>query len=1640
MALQNCMDSLNVLLSIPTSSHLAYLVLALEAMLTTVIIWKVPFTNVDWESYMAQVDLVLQGEYDYQQIHGPTGPIAYPAGFCWFYGVFRRMALDVWQVQIVFAGLYLATMLVLKEIYRKADAPLWAFALCMLSKRSHSVFVLRLFNDAVAQFFCYAALLLLLNGRHLRSALAYSLAVSIKMQPLLVCPVMGLCLVLEGGWHRAASCISAMLALQMFLAQPYLQVNWWGYLARSFGGPGDLQHAWSVNWRFLPELWFQSRGFALALLLAHVALLLLFAEFRWIPGGFLSKRIRRWKSEVKLDPGMVVSTWFSCNFIGVACLRTMHFQFVVWYFHTVPFLGAWALRRFSPLLRCLATALLTAMVELPFLLTSSGHVRGPDGRFWRTQGVPTAYGSLLLQLAHGLLLALLVAAPRAKIFNKAPAAFRLLGSSLERARVKIPPAKPDAASPITPEPQLGRKAHGRGVAYLLTFFQGRHGLIVLNWSAVSRVTDSTQAVQATDLLPEFGYQKGQVFVAEHTCMKRLKATAQSASAALALFGMAFNAEVNLVLNPQLQLEEYPLKRYYREAADVALPHGDVVSLPKYLLYTGELPAELDPKPDSSERRELQTVLGMLVLADRFQVPGFGEVFEPRLRQLIRFDSSMATGLMTCTGLGLPWNTEYKQCLAKASSAAANPKNIEVDDALQQVEERVLQHIPADTIKGLAARAWVFYLLAAKIQLSMKGKKEAEWYAGRKFSQTGDPYQSSQKPLAWPGTHWTHSGLPTNPAVGRGTAEFALSTQPLGFATGAIGGFDRSAVEGQAMILGDEGWPVATAKGMQFEITGKGALEASDDTIVMGNLGYFQVRGNPGFYGASLKPGSSNETFELVTSEDLENEESPMRHGLRSVRRFGASTRGDFATTSLRGAGRLDPGRRKRAWREDCTRVWGNLYDYSLARYVDNHSPVIIRCPRHGTFTLRPRDHVQRRFGCPKCGSSLPGSMQETAAVLGRERAPPRLGQHVLRSSTVAAQIAALALPEANTGGAASAAPRWVAEIGVGAGALTAALLRRAECRGVFGFELDDQILQKGLRPGGALHRASVEVLDLQAARLEASPLRRAWPEPKSRCVVFKGNVLDAGSLPGQCQVVVGNLPYRISSALVRKLLLQDPPLERLVLMVQEEFAQRLLARPGSPKWGRLSALVAASCKFDEAAEESLGAAAVLRVGPEHFQPPPKVESAVVLLQPKATPPVHLPSLERLLRLLDAPGAKALALETALAEAEDLELPPRWRLSLAQRRLDPTAPVASLELEHFVALAQVSSYITPPAQLRVKMRPGKSHEDLFAEEANAGNAGNAAVRLRASEEEASARSSVLAPSASRGSWALYSRQPGVVASGHLYEKLLGIMILSVRNTTQNPLHFWFIDNFLSPSFKAFIPLMAERYDFKYDFVTYKWPSWLNPQSEKQRLIWAYKILFLDVLFPQDVPKIIFIDADQVVRADVKELWELDLKGNVYGFVPMGDSNPDTEGFRFWKQGYWKSHLGEKRYHISALFVVDLVEFRRTSIGETLRGVYNQLSRDPNSLANLDQDLPNFAQHQVPIFTLPTEWLWCETWCSQETKKHAKTIDLCQNPLTKEPKIVMAKRIISEWQTYHDEVQRLQEQFQSAAVPTSGKAEL
>jgi UDP-glucose:glycoprotein glucosyltransferase len=278
----------------------------------------------------------------------------------------------------------------------------------------------------------------------------------------------------------------------------------------------------------------------------------------------------------------------------------------------------------------------------------------------------------------------------------------------------------------------------------------------------------------------------------------------------------------------------------------------------------------------------------------------------------------------------------------------------------------------------------------------------------------------------------------------------------------------------------------------------------------------------------------------------------------------------------------------------------------------------------------------------------------------------------------------------------------------------------------------------------------------------------------------------------------------------------------------------------------------------------------------------------------------------------------------------------------------------------------------------------------------------------------------------------------VASGHLYERMLNIMMVSVMKHTKHTVKFWFIEQFLSPSFKDALPYLAAEYGFRFEMVTYKWPHWLRAQTEKQREIWGYKILFLDVLFPLSLDKVIFVDADQIVRTDMIELVNHNLQGAPYGFTPMCDSRTEMEGFRFWKQGYWEKFLRGLPYHISALYVVDLKRFRQMAAGDRLRQQYHQLSADPNSLSNLDQDLPNHMQTHLPIHSLPQEWLWCETWCSDESLKDAKTIDLCNNPLTKEPKLDRARRQVPEWTVYDDEIAAVQKKRKIGSAEKNTKS--
>jgi len=266
----------------------------------------------------------------------------------------------------------------------------------------------------------------------------------------------------------------------------------------------------------------------------------------------------------------------------------------------------------------------------------------------------------------------------------------------------------------------------------------------------------------------------------------------------------------------------------------------------------------------------------------------------------------------------------------------------------------------------------------------------------------------------------------------------------------------------------------------------------------------------------------------------------------------------------------------------------------------------------------------------------------------------------------------------------------------------------------------------------------------------------------------------------------------------------------------------------------------------------------------------------------------------------------------------------------------------------------------------------------------------------------------------------------VASGHMYERLQSIMIAGAVKRSSRRIKFWFLSDVISPDYRDILDVYADQYGFDYELVTYRWPTWLRKQTEKQRKIWAYKILFLDTLFPTRLRRVLFIDSDSTVRGDLAEAWDMDLQGAPYAYTPMcnGEDGDEMDAYRFWKRGFWEEHLKGRPYHISAFYIVDLQRFRALAAGDRLRVAYDQLSRDPGSLANLDQDLPNFVSTMpsgIPIHSLGPEWLWCDSWCDLGARSQAKVIDLCNNPLTREPKLESARRLVAEWPSLHDEVE-------------------
>ena len=170
---------------------------------------------------MQHIDLYIKGERDYKNITGSTGPLVYPGAHVFIYRVLHALTdggTNIRRAQYIFAGVYLGTLAVVLQCYRMAKVPPYVFPLLVLSKRLHSIFVLRCFNDCFAVLGLFAAILAYQKRQWHLGSFFYTCGLNVKMSLLLPLPAMGI--IMEQALGTREAITQALIILQVSVGAP----------------------------------------------------------------------------------------------------------------------------------------------------------------------------------------------------------------------------------------------------------------------------------------------------------------------------------------------------------------------------------------------------------------------------------------------------------------------------------------------------------------------------------------------------------------------------------------------------------------------------------------------------------------------------------------------------------------------------------------------------------------------------------------------------------------------------------------------------------------------------------------------------------------------------------------------------------------------------------------------------------------------------------------------------------------------------------------------------------------------------------------------------------------------------------------------------------------------------------------------------------------------------------------------------------------------------------------------------------------------------------------------------------------------------------------------------------------------------
>lgn len=280
--------------------------------------------------------------------------MVYPAGFVYLFSGLYYLTdngTDIGHAQFLFAIFYLVHLLVVFALYEAINEeikmpPVFLLFISLTGYRMHSIFSLRLFNDGPAMTIFYISLLLFINRRWILGSIIYSVSVSVKMNTLLAAPGILVVFMRNASFLQTVTNLAVCAIIQVLIGFEFLTTFPIAYLHRSFNFGRQFEYKWTVGWRFLSEDLFLDRRFHLVLLLMHLILLVLFFHKHWSSTKAKKASIFEAVKISILECGNdatsaseTVQIILESNLIGIFCARSLHYQFYVWYYHSLPILA-----------------------------------------------------------------------------------------------------------------------------------------------------------------------------------------------------------------------------------------------------------------------------------------------------------------------------------------------------------------------------------------------------------------------------------------------------------------------------------------------------------------------------------------------------------------------------------------------------------------------------------------------------------------------------------------------------------------------------------------------------------------------------------------------------------------------------------------------------------------------------------------------------------------------------------------------------------------------------------------------------------------------------------------------------------------------------------------------------------------------------------------------------------------------------------------------------------------------------------------------------------------------------------------------------------------------------------------------------